>query len=78
MSAFFDFCAGNRHQILAGAWVKAVKVTPKLLVARLQVAIVGSTNRAFMQVSYHFILNSLYRVKLQITDLQTAQLIYKN
>ena len=37
-SAFFDFCAGNRHQIVAGARVKAVKETPKLLVARVEVA----------------------------------------
>ena len=37
-SAFFDFCAGNRHQIVAGARAKAVKVTPKLLVARVEVA----------------------------------------
>ena len=35
--AFFDFCAGNRHQIVAGARVEAVKVTPKLLVARVEV-----------------------------------------
>ena len=27
-SALFDFCTGNRHQIVAGARVKAVKVTP--------------------------------------------------
>ena len=40
LSPLFDFCAGNRHQIVAGARVKAVKVTPKLLVARV----------AFMQV----------------------------
>ena len=26
-SAFFDFCAGDRHQIVEGARVKAVKVT---------------------------------------------------
>ena len=36
-SAFFDFCAGNHQQIVAGAWVKAVKVTPKLLGARVEV-----------------------------------------
>ena len=36
-SAFFDFCAGNRHQSVAGGRVKAVKVTPKLLVARVEV-----------------------------------------
>ena len=36
-SAFFDFCAGNRHQIVAGARVKAVKSTPKLLVVRAEV-----------------------------------------
>ena len=28
--AFFDFCAGKRHQIVARVRVKAVKVTPKL------------------------------------------------
>ena len=37
-SAFFGFCAGNRHQIVAGARVKAVKVTPELLAARMEVA----------------------------------------
>ena len=37
-STLFDFCAGNRHQIVAGARVKAVKVTPMLLVARVEVA----------------------------------------
>ena len=37
-SAFFDFCAGNLHQIVAGARVTAVKVTPKLSVARVEVA----------------------------------------
>ena len=37
-SAFFDFCEGNRHQIVVGAWVKAVKVAPKLFVARVEVA----------------------------------------
>ena len=37
-SAFFDFCVGNRHQIVACARVKAVKVTPKLLVARMEIA----------------------------------------
>ena len=37
-SGFFDFCAGNRHQIVAGARVKAVKVTPKLLVARVEIS----------------------------------------
>ena len=36
-SAFFDFCTGNHHQIVAGARVKAMKVTPKLLVARVEV-----------------------------------------
>ena len=34
-SAFFDFCAENRHQIVVGA---RVKVTPRLLVARVEVA----------------------------------------
>ena len=28
--AFFGFCAGNRHQILERARVKAVNVTPKV------------------------------------------------
>ena len=37
-SAFFDFCVGNRHRIVAGARVKAVKLKPKLLVARMEVA----------------------------------------
>ena len=37
-SAIFDLCAGNRHQIVGGAWVKVMKVTPKLLVARVKVA----------------------------------------
>ena len=30
------------------------------------------------KISFHFILNSLYRVELQKSDLQTALLIYKN
>ena len=30
-----------------------------------------------LELSFHFILNSLYRVKLQKSDLQTALLIYK-
>ena len=37
-SLFFDFCVGKRQQILVGARVKAVKVTPKLLVVRVEVA----------------------------------------
>ena len=37
-SAFFEFCAGNRHHIVAGARVTAVNVTPKLLVTRVEVA----------------------------------------
>ena len=37
-SAFFDYYAGNRHQIAAGARVKAVKITPKLLLTRVEVA----------------------------------------
>ena len=37
-SAFFDFCTGNRHRIVAGARVQAVKVKPKLLVAWVKVA----------------------------------------
>ena len=36
------------------------------------------TQRIIKRAEYHFILNSLYRVKLQKTDLQTALLIYKN
>ena len=36
--AFFDFCAGNHHHIVAGARVKAVKGTPMLLVARGEAA----------------------------------------
>ena len=35
--AFFDFCAGNRHQILACARVEAANVTPKLWIARLEI-----------------------------------------
>ena len=36
--AFFDFCVGNCHQIVACAWVEAVKVTPKLWIAQVEVA----------------------------------------
>ena len=36
--AFFDFCMGNCHRIVAGVQVKAVKVTPKLLVLWVEVA----------------------------------------
>ena len=36
--AFFDFCAGNRHQIVACARLEAVKVTPELWVGRVEVA----------------------------------------
>ena len=35
--AFFGFCAGNRHQILERARVKAVNVTPKVWIARVEV-----------------------------------------
>ena len=34
----FYFYAGNCHQIVASVWVKAVKVTPRLLVVRVEVA----------------------------------------
>ena len=37
-SAFFDFCAGNHHQSVARARVKAVNVTPKLWIVRVEVA----------------------------------------
>ena len=39
--------------------------------------IIDNGNTIFI-ISFHFILNSLYRVKLQKTDLQTALLVYKN
>ena len=38
--AFVDSCAGNRRQIAARARVKAVKVTPKLWIVRMEEAIV--------------------------------------
>ena len=37
-SAIVDLCEGNRHQIVGGAWVKAMKVVSKLLVALVEVA----------------------------------------
>ena len=37
-SAFFDFCAGNRHQIVARMRVEAVKVTPETWIAGVEVA----------------------------------------
>ena len=33
--AIFDFCAGNRHQIMARAWVKAVNVTPLITIEQM-------------------------------------------
>ena len=36
-----------------------------------------SFTQCIVFISFHFILNSLYRVKLQKTDLQTALLIYR-
>ena len=37
-SAFFDFCAGNHHQSVARARLKAVKGTPNLWIVRVEVA----------------------------------------
>ena len=36
--AFFDFCSGNDHQIVAHALVEALKVTQKLWIVRVEVA----------------------------------------
>ena len=35
--AFFDFCAGNRLQIVAHAWMEVVKLTAKMWIARVEV-----------------------------------------
>ena len=65
-SAFFDFCAGNRHQIVAGVRVKVVKVTPKLLVAREEVPKVAQQIGLSCKCGSNYTLcNGLARVRVE-------------
>ena len=66
-SAFFDLCAGNRHQIVTRARVKAMKVTPTLLVARVEIAKVAQLIGFSRKCGTHYTLCcSLARVRVEL------------
>ena len=65
--AFFDFCVGNRHQVLARAHVKAVHISPKLWIARVEVVKVPQLKEFSSKwgTNYTYIPRALQRCSLE-------------